>query len=439
MYKILLLLLFCIYTTLVKGQVFEPGYVVVGHGDTLRGEVENGFWEDTPNNIRFRSATGALTTYPKHQLRSAYLASGRLLRKELLPIDRSAQTEITRLTTSPIGQQQLDSVLADVLVVGSASLLGLTLHNVKHFFVRRETQPYLEVAERRYLVKDASGGTRVADGNDYKNKLRIYFGDCPAAMAASDKASFTAEGLKAVIQTYNQQCSASGQIGREIRSDQTNRAKVIVRLGVMAGARYNSLRTQSVGYTAQTQTVLNNYNFDGRLNAQGGIYADLVDAGRRLALHTALLVSRVGQSDVVPLPTLDASEPGSFERHSTLLTLQYGLRYFAPVGQHLQVVLGSGFELNHALTSTSRFNYNGTDKKFLYGFNSTLLPYLEAGLSRDRLSFVMTGRLYKKEEFSHYASRVDPRLLTYKVNPWSLSVVLGYRLNSNPDLQDKKN
>ncbi|UOQ67569.1 hypothetical protein [Hymenobacter volaticus] len=432
----ILLLLFCIYSHFASGQVFEAGYVVLSQGDTLRGEVENAFWEDTPTSIRFRSATKELTTYSGRQLRTAYLASGRLLRKELLPIDRSAQTDITRLTASVRGQQQMDSVLADVIVIGPSSLLSLTLQNVKHFFVRREARPYLEMAERRYLITDAQGTKRAADGNDYKNQLRVYYGDCPAAMAAVDKGPFTAEGLRAVVQTYNQQCSAIGKAGLEIRREETKQAKVIVRLGLVAGVRYNSLRSHNFGYTAQTRAVLDKYNLDGQLNLQGGGYLDLVNAGRRLALHAALLISRFGNSGIIDLPTLDSNESATFQRHGTLLSLQYGVRGFPAVGQQLQVVLGGGFEVNQILTSTSEFEYIGVRKDFLYGFKSNLLPYLEAGLSRDRLALVFTGRLYEKENYSHYASKANPRLMTYEVTPWSLSASLSYRLNANPDLRD---
>lgn len=139
------------YAPLAHGQVFEPGYLVLSHGDTLRGEVQNDFWEEPPTAIRFRSSPAAVTTYPVRQLRSVYLSTGRLLRHELLPVDRYAEARLQYLTTSVPHHQVSDSILADVLIEGPASLLGVILNETKHFFVRREGKPYLEMAERRYI------------------------------------------------------------------------------------------------------------------------------------------------------------------------------------------------------------------------------------------------------------------------------------------------
>ncbi|UOQ73335.1 hypothetical protein [Hymenobacter cellulosilyticus] len=82
------LLLFSVFSACfrLQAQTIEPGYVVLSSGDTLRGEVENAFWEDPPASVRFRSApTVELITYSALQLRGLGLVSGRHLRLELLP------------------------------------------------------------------------------------------------------------------------------------------------------------------------------------------------------------------------------------------------------------------------------------------------------------------------------------------------------------------
>ena len=57
MLKSLLLLLtaslFCSLQT--RAQTFEPGLLVRSNGDTLRGEIENGFWKELLAFIRYRS------------------------------------------------------------------------------------------------------------------------------------------------------------------------------------------------------------------------------------------------------------------------------------------------------------------------------------------------------------------------------------------------
>ena len=184
-------------------------------GDTLRGEVENLFWSDPPAAVRFRPAPAApLVTYPARQLGGFGLASGRVLRREVVPLDRAAQVQLSKLPAGLVQRQQPDTVLADVLVDGPATLLEVKLDDVKHFLIRRAAQPYLELVERRYLQQAANGTTRTVDGNNYRGQLLRYFTDCPAAVEATGKAPYTAEGITRVVQAYNAQCSAGKQAGR---------------------------------------------------------------------------------------------------------------------------------------------------------------------------------------------------------------------------------
>ena len=54
--RILLLLTASLcYTTATNAQTYEPGLLVRSTGDTLRGEIENGFWTEPPAFIRYRS------------------------------------------------------------------------------------------------------------------------------------------------------------------------------------------------------------------------------------------------------------------------------------------------------------------------------------------------------------------------------------------------
>ncbi|HEX8424751.1 hypothetical protein [Hymenobacter sp.] len=425
-YVLLLFILF-FNAQLAQSQVFEPGYLVLSNGDTLRGEVENAFWADPPTTVRFRStSTSRLTTYSTRQLRSMYLATGRLLRQEWLPVDRTATTTVTNLPTAPISNQQSDSIFADVLVIGPATLLGVTLTNVNHFFVRREGQPYMEMTERNYLVKQ-DGTMRVADGNDYKSQLLRYFGDCEAATKVSAKAPFTADGMKAVVQAYNQQCSAARLNGQEIITDR-RRGKVAVRIGVVGGLRFNSLVLDGKESISPT---LGGLNADGQGHALGGAYIDIVNPGRRLALHTAVLASRFGRSKPMPFGQRFSSNTGSFEWYGTLVNLQLGLRGFVPIGARYKLMVGGGYEINSYHNQFSALQFGNQQYPFLGGLTGSLLPYLETGLSRDRLTLLVSGRLYAEQGFFYDG-------IIYSIRPWSISTALSFRLNSNPDKQTRQ-
>ena len=54
--SLLLLLTASLFSSLqTRAQAFEPGLLVRNNGDTLRGEIENGFWTDPPALIRYRT------------------------------------------------------------------------------------------------------------------------------------------------------------------------------------------------------------------------------------------------------------------------------------------------------------------------------------------------------------------------------------------------
>ena len=69
-------------------QGYEPGFVVLSSGDTLRGEIENRHWEESPTEVRYRAtAAGELVSYKPEQLRLFRLTSGRYFRSDRFPFE----------------------------------------------------------------------------------------------------------------------------------------------------------------------------------------------------------------------------------------------------------------------------------------------------------------------------------------------------------------
>jgi hypothetical protein len=199
----------------VQAQVFQPGWVLLAKGDTLRGEVEDNAWEEAPERVRFRAAAGAaIETYTVPTIRAFRLREGRFFRLETLPLDRGAQKQLSYLAPWLTRKPQPETFLVEVLVDGPASLLRTAVADVQHYYVRRAGQPALELAERYYL-REQDGRQTMADGNNYKGELLTYFGDCPAAAQAIGR--FEASALVAVVQAYNRQCATPPQAGIEYR------------------------------------------------------------------------------------------------------------------------------------------------------------------------------------------------------------------------------
>ncbi|MCC3157832.1 hypothetical protein LJ737_11335 [Hymenobacter sp. 15J16-1T3B] len=437
-----------------RAQTFERGYLVLSRGDTLRGEVENAFWSDPPDKIRFRSDAG-LRIYSAGQLRAVGLGGGRLLRHELLPLDRTAETDANRLQVGLHLAQHPDSVLADVLVDGPASLLGVTLNNVKHFFVRRPGQEYLEMTERRYLVL-RDGARRIADGNNYRGQLLLYFGDCPAAVSVAEAAAFTAAALAEVVETFNRECSSARQPGRRVARER--RPPVKLQVGPTLGLRYNTLRFRTTDEPAVERATLNGVDLDGHVHPQIGAYLDLVHPGRRLALHLAVQHAAYGRTVALPSPDGSAQWQGKLSWRGRLTTPQLGLRWLRPLGQQYQLLLGTGAEvplrwrnreesLQYGDDAAATRLIDNNQRLSTYavvrpGFGTTLRPYLEAGVHRGRLTFTLTGRCYGRESlFDHMV--VSRYIVSgqfthhngydYSGRTYSLGVALGYQLNRNSD------
>ncbi len=179
----LLLLLSVLLGYQARAQVYERGWLVRTSGDTLRGEIENAFWEEAPTFVRYRPAgTEASQLLQAGRVRAFGFTGGRLFRRELLSLDQAAETRLQALPRGNHVVMKSDSVLAEVLLTGPAELLRVVLPGAVHYEVRRPGQPPLPLSERKYLVENKSGGTwSIVDGNNYRNQLALYFADCPAA------------------------------------------------------------------------------------------------------------------------------------------------------------------------------------------------------------------------------------------------------------------
>lgn len=423
-------------TRTAHSQVFEAGYVVLMRGDTLRGEVQNAFWEEPPTTILLRTGAAPATSISAEQVRSVYVSSGRLLRREVLPLDRLAQVRPRQLTRGIPRNQQPEELLADVWVDGAASLIGVTLDGVRHFFTRREQQPWLEMAERQQLV-ERNGQLFTVDANDYHNQLARYFADCPAAVAAAEKAPFTGPGLTRVVQSYNQSCSAARTAGRELAHDQRNRPKVAVQIGFIVGGRYNSSKLRGPASNASSAYNLDGFNVDGRVHGQAGAYLDFLMPGRRLALHTALTAAPYGRRGALPAQL--AGEPAQPDQNwrGLQVVYQFGLRHLFASRTTARWLLGAGYEINLFGNSTTLYSNQGfpvLDQLPTY-YGGTILPYVEVGWRYKRYALIGTGRVYKPNEYRsvYAASPQNYSTVAYRYTPWSVALALHYRLNRDAD------
>ena len=418
MQKTLLFLVLVCCVLSGQAQIFRPGLLVLAAGDTLRGELEDEAWDEAPTQVRFRSsAAAAAVTYSAAQVRAFQLADGRYYRRETVPLDRSARTQVSQLLEKTADNAAPHSVpetlLVEVVVDGPAQLLYTGVDEVPHYFVRRSEQPFIELAARRYLRRTADDHLQVADGNNFRAQLTTYLGDCPAATQLVKQAEFTREGLATVVQAYNLHCSASHQLAPLYQTRFTHSSGFY--LGVVGGGRYVSSRAHSLEAFGQQAPGLEGVNLDGQLHALGGLELDVLTQGRRVGLHLAGLISTFGRRGSVP--PLSTGQKGQLDTRETVVEYRLGLRYFWPVGgRRLRVLAGTGVTFASLWDGPQAVpvvvyaagnpspgarasdelpsSYPSSSNGFLPGF-----PYVELGARQGRLSFLLDGRLGSTQNF----------------------------------------
>ena len=377
-------------------QVYEPGLLVRANGDTLRGEIENGFWVEPPASIRFRPGpTAAIETLKPRQLRAMLLTNGRYFRFEGFPINHADETELVRLPHGYTTNVKIDSLLAEVLVEGPMTLFRVVRPSSLHLLLQRPGQPVVDLCERQYLRQAPDGGWQVTDGNNYRSQLALYLADCPEASQAAKSAAFTPADLVAVVQRYNETCGPTRQPGRSWLAVAAPRRRVSVQGGLHAGMRYNHLENANINFPGCTDCTARPF---------GGLYAELLLPSRRTAVYGELSLgnfrNQLSRFVMVTTTTPDprcagctreelASVPATYQYQALMSTARIGIRYFFQLPREQQLLLGLSYELNSLWNVQGSFQ-PGPDftlyEDDLVFHSVPLLPALTAGWRWNRVT-----------------------------------------------------
>jgi hypothetical protein len=425
MFSRLLLLTVCFFSCLQSfAQAYEPGLLVRSTGDTLRGEIENEFWVEPPTFIRFRSAAGQPSQlFQPRQLRAVRFTEGRYFRFGVLPINHAAQTRLENLPRGNYSQVMMDSVLAEVLVEGPATLLRVALPGAVHYLVAAPNQPVLELSERKYLRQSETGGWSVTDGNNYQSQLLLYFSTCPAASAAGQTAPYTAAGLAAVVQAYNSTCSPAHQPGQNWVKQAAPRRRLSFQGGVLAGVRYNRVETMSGRSTGACVDCL--------VRPFGGLYAELFQPSRTSAVYGELSVSNFRSQLLTYVGFSPTTGPqySALDYQALLGTARLGIRFFFPLPHENQFIVGIGYELNRVLTP--RLVSNGAplviepNTKLLFA-EPTVLPNLTLGWRTGRTTLSADAQIYRSSDYDEFVGNILG-------SNYAVRLSASYRLGRNPD------
>ncbi|GAB3857776.1 hypothetical protein GCM10028822_32040 [Hymenobacter terrigena] len=403
------------YAFQTQAQVFEPGLLVRANGDTLHGEIENGFWVEPPAFIRFRLAPNSASLLFKPRQLRVVTAGERHFSYEALPIDHAAETRLDRLSQGYSPNVRIDSVLAEVLVEGTASLMRVVRLSATHYLVRREGQPVLDLSERKYLRTGPYGRLEVAEGNNYRAQLGLYFGDCPAASRATTSADFTPNGLAAVLRAFNETCAPTNVPGRTWLAQTAPRRTVAAHFGIMASGRY-------LFYQAD--------NDNKWIGPAGGIYGELMLPSRNVSLYGDLNLARVGgrggsvQTGATPATAVvggvvyNYSIPvyDDFSYRAWLIEARLGARSCFPLPHEQQFFVSIGFAYSSIAGRTFSLPAGAMTTPNSSDFDNVGLPvpYVGIGWRKRRLAVSLESVVYERV--------------------YDLRLGLNYRLNRNPDV-----
>ncbi|UYZ62799.1 hypothetical protein [Hymenobacter weizhouensis] len=453
---------------LSNAQSFTPGYLVRAAGDTVRGELENGFWEDAPATLRFRTApAAAVQEVSTRSLRGFGLSQGRFWRRQYLTYDAAAESrrDLTQLD-APRSRLVSDSLLTEVLVQGPVLLTVAFRGTTPHYFVQQTDRPPLELVARTYRRTGPDGRQYFSAVNNYKEQLRLYLPECPALAGRWEKLRFEARQLQQAIQDYNTQCLGQASV----LTAQPRTARLRLEWGGLAGAAYTRATLGSgtaTGFNVavapggpQLETLplepfyLAGQRLESSVRPTGGLYADLLFPGRRVAGHAEVSV-RAPETFTRTVTTGNPAYPTKTYALRGVQTLAaLGVRLLRPVGSG-QVLGGLGLLNVFTVLSRNQAEYPGVSGR---SFRSQALPvrgqlgytrqqvgvYLEGGYRWGRFTATAAARYFggtvtdNTTVNSVLVEKDTGRPVAFSTSTYTLrnyqgQLTLAYRLNRNTD------
>ncbi|MGI4873763.1 MAG: hypothetical protein ACRYFX_21600 [Janthinobacterium lividum] len=413
------------FTRLAAAQTYEPGLLVRSNGDTLRGEIENGFWVEPPTFIRYRPAASSESQlFKPDQLRAVSFTNGRYFHYQRVALDHAAQTQLADLPRSSSSDIRVESLLVEVLLDGPVSMLRMVLPSSTHYLLQRPGSPVLELSERKYLRQNAQGAWEVMEGNNYLNQLALYFADCPAAAQAGQSAAFTAAGLAAVAQAYATSCSPARQPARSWVALARPRRRGAFQGGLLAGVRYNHIESPASQLVGTCTDCL--------VHPFGGLYAELLQPSRTTAFYGELSLSNFRNRGVSSLDYA-AGTYTTFDYQALLGTARLGVRYFIPLRHDQQLLFGLGLEYNRVFglslpaASTQYYSSSNPSEPGNSYASTTLFPNVTAGWRRNRLTLALDFQMYSSLGGDQGLSHI------FFDSNFASRFGVSYRLGRNPD------
>lgn len=167
---------------------FQPGYLVLQRGDTVRGLLEAPTQNTVARGVVFRKNDAAADDifYPVKLIRGLRLASGKTyVVRKMLPV---MKRDTLRLLLEPLAQGRANLY---------RSAYSLYTNNINKVYSNQFSELY-------YYVESSANPTRfpyLLQADTFRQNLRSLFSDCASAPAITGK--FDEANLVRLMQEYN--------------------------------------------------------------------------------------------------------------------------------------------------------------------------------------------------------------------------------------------
>lgn len=198
------LFLMCTGFTLMANDCFgldnyQPGFMVMENGDTVRGFINDKKWLNSPTEIEFKKTEQSEPIlFKSHQLISFYFEkTGEYY------YSTSVSFTIRKSVNNyePIGSTKQFSGFVTVLIMGELSLYALTYSNVPYYFIQSEYENLREL-----VAKKTETGAYI---NLFKGTLKAATISCPQSQVDVDKLIYDEKSFFTFVSKYNA-CVANG-------------------------------------------------------------------------------------------------------------------------------------------------------------------------------------------------------------------------------------
>ena len=219
---LLTMLIASLVSNIIHAQHFMPGYIVDQKGDTIKGQIDDRFWDTSPSSVDFKNDQG-ISAFSANSIRGFGIDDGAIYRGYNIEYDTTGgSTEMTTNSQPTLAQA---STFLRVVVNGKYSLLRFKHKSRVHFYSQVDSQKPFELISHYYY----SGPNSKVGGKQYIGQLIALAAGCSGEIVSSSL-PYSSQALSKVMVAINKCHSSSARIFLEERSKTT--AGVLIHGGV---------------------------------------------------------------------------------------------------------------------------------------------------------------------------------------------------------------